>query len=227
MWIIGLTGAMGAGKSLVSSYFRWLGIPVHCSDEFIHSLFENDPDVRKQIKHLWPNVVVKGKIDRFLLGEHVLYSPVNLRLLEDLLYPKLAKSQKDFLKKNQRLKKKFVVLDVPLLFEVGLAAYCHLIIFISVAPRLRKQRVLKREGMTSRKFYAFEDLQMNERDKKSKADFTLYTGRDKGNILKTIKKIVFVLSQRPMPKWRGKWPETLKRNQYESKSCLGHRNNGL
>jgi len=227
MWIIGLTGALGAGKSLVSSYFRYLGIPVHCSDEFIHFLFEKDQDVHKHIKRLWPDVIVKGKIDRSLLGEHVLFSPRDLRILENLLYPKLAKNQKEFIKQNQKLKKKLVVLDVPLLFEVGLDTYCHDVIFVSAVPTLRKHRVLKRKGMTSRKFYAFEALQMKEREKKRKSTFILYSGRDKGNVLKAIKKIVFYLSQRPIPQWRGRWPDTLKRKRYESKSCLRHRNNWI
>lgn len=224
MWIIGLTGAVGAGKSLVSSYFRSMGIPVHCSDEFVHFLFENDQDVHKQIKRLWPNVIVKGKINRSLLGEHVLFLSDNLRLLENIVYPKLAENQKEFLKKNQKLKKKFVVLDVPLLFEVALDAFCHCIIFVSAMPALRKHRVLRRQGMTSQKFYAIEALQMKERDKKIKANFILYTGRDKGNVLKTLKKIFFLLSQHPIPTWQGKWPKTLKRKNYESKSSLRHRN---
>lgn len=211
MWIIGLTGAMGAGKSLASSYFRHEGIPVHCSDEFVHFLFEKDEDVRKQIKQFWPDVFIKGKIDRSLLSAHVLTSPRDLSRLENLLYPKLAEDQKNFIKKNQELKNKFVVLDVPLLFEVGLDVYCHYVILVSASFHMRKQRVMRRRGMTLQKFYDLEVLQMKEKDKRRKADFILYTGREKGNVLKAIKKVISFLSQQPVPQWQGKWPKNLKR----------------
>ena len=227
MWIIGLTGAMGAGKSLISSYFRHEGVPVHCSDEFVHFLFEKDDDVQRQIKRLWPDVFVEGKIDRSLLANHVLSSSHDLRCLEDTLYPKLAENQKKFIKKNQQLRNKFIVLDVPLLLEVGLDSYCNYVILASAPPSLRKQRVMRRQGMTLQKFHALEALQMKEGDKGKKADLILYSGRDKGNVLKAIKKVIFLLSQQPIPKWEGKWPKNLIRRPYESKSCLRHRNNRI
>lgn len=227
MWIIGLTGAIGAGKSLVSSYFRHEGIPVHCSDEFVHFLFEKDDDVRKRINQLWPDVFVNGKIDRSLLREHVLSSPRDLSLLENLLYPKLAENQKNFIKKNHQLKRRIVVLDIPLLFEVGLDAYCHRVILVSASSRLRERRVMGRTGMTPQKFHTMEALQIKERDKRKKADFIIVSGRDKGNVLKAIKRVSLLLSQQPIPKWQGRWPKNLKRRTYESKSCFRHRNNGI
>lgn len=227
VWIIGLTGAMGAGKSRVSSCFRQMGIPVHCADTYVHFLFEHDTDVQQQIKTLWPDVFVEGKIDRQRLGDRVLSSPLDLQKLEELLYPKIAENQKQFLQKNQYAKEQVVVLDVPLLFEVGLDAYCDYVILISASFIIRKQRVMQRKGMTLQKFYTFERLQMKESERQKRADIILYTGRGKGNALKTVKQILFVLSQRPSPKWQGKWPKVLKRRPYESGNCLRHRNNRI
>jgi dephospho-CoA kinase len=211
MWIIGLTGSIGAGKSVAAHYFRSLGVPVHCSDAFIHFLLEQDKEVFSHIQNLWPDVIVTGKIDRSLLGEHVLSSPQELRQLEGILYPKLAKNQKDFLEENQKLKQSYVVLDVPLLFEVGLDAYCDCVILMSVSPAMRKRRVLKRQGMTPQKLQALEELQMKDLEKKKKADFIIYSGREKGNVLKAIKKVLFFLSRRPTPTWQGTWPMDLKK----------------
>lgn len=225
MWIIGLTGAMGAGKSKVASYFRLEGIPVHCSDTYIHFLFENDLEVQKNIYTLWPEVFVDGKIDRFLLGDLVLTSPYDLGRLEDILYPKLLNDQRKFLQKNQSLKEPIVVLDVPLLFEVGLESYCDYVIVVAASPSLRKERVMKRKGMTVEKFHTLDSLQMKESERRKKADFIIYTGLDKGHALKTVKQILFVLSQRSSPKWQGNWPKKLKRRPHEPRNCFRHRNN--
>lgn len=225
MWIIGLTGAIGAGKSRASTCFRQLGIPVHCADTYIHFLYESDQDVQQQVRRLWPDVFVNGKIDRILLGDRVLSSPHGLNQLEALLYPKLVEDQRNFLKQQQYLRKSFVVLDVPLLMEVGLEAYCDIVILVSAPPFLRQQRVMGRKGMTAKKYSTLGELQMREGERRKKADFILYTGRDKGHALKTIQKILFVLSQQPIPHWQGKWPKNLKRGSHESRNCIRYRDN--
>ena len=227
MWIIGLTGAMGAGKSKVSAVFRQQGIPIHCSDTYIHYLFENDGDVQQQIKSRWPEVFVEGKIDRLLLSNRVLSFPQDLNHLESLLYPKLAEDQKKFIKKNQYLKKPIIVLDVPLLFEVGLDRYCDFVIVVSAPPALRKQRVMRRKGMTVKKFHLLECLHIKESERIKKADFIIYTGLDKGNALKIVQQIILLLSQQPIPKWQGKWPKNLQRVPYESRNCFRYRNNRI
>jgi dephospho-CoA kinase len=227
VWIIGLTGGVGAGKSRVSACFHQMGIPVHCADTYIHHLFENDRDIQQQVRTLWPDVFVQGKIDRLLLGEKVLSSPEDLNRLEGLLYPKLVEDQRKFLKKNQYDKKKFSVLDVPLLFEVDLDAYCDCVILVSSSAGLRKQRVMGREGMTLEKYSTLESLQMKDAERRKKSDFILYTGRDKGYPLKMVQKILLILSQRPIQKWQGKWPKTLNRSPHESRNCIRYGNNRL
>ena len=225
MWIIGLTGAIGAGKSRVSNCFEQMGIPTHCSDNFIHFLFNNDSEVQQKVMALWPSVFVDGKIDRILLGEKVLSSADDLAQLERILYPKLAEDQKKFIKINQYNKEPYVVLDIPLLFEVGLDLYCDYVILISSPPSLRKQRVMGRKGMTDQKFFTLENLQMKDLERRKKSDIILYTGRDKGYPLRMIRKIIFALSQRPIPKWQGKWPKNLIRRPHESRNCFRHGNN--
>lgn len=216
---------MGAGKSKISSCFQQEGIPVHCADTYVHFLFENDREVQRYVHSLWPDVFVGGKIDRLLLGNHILSSLQDLMKLEDFLYPKLAEDQRKFLQKKQSLKVPIVVLDVPLLFEVGLDAYCDYVVIAATSPSLRERRVMKRKGMTVKKFHTLERLQMKESERRKKADFIIYTGLDKGHALKAVKQILFVLSQRPSPKWQGKWPKNLKRRPNESRNCFRHGNN--
>lgn len=227
MWIIGLTGAMGAGKSTLSHSFQSLGIPVLCSDKIIHTLLESDPLVHQKIKALWPEVFVEGTIDRFLLGEHTLSSPDQLRILEGILYPKLAQIQRDFLQLHQKQSTALVVLDVPLLFEVGLNRYCHYVVLAAAPYSLRKKRVLGRKGMSLKKFNFFESQQMPEKERLKYADFIVPTGRGKGSSLKRLEEILLFLSQKPSPPWEGEWPTNLHREPYGQGNCLRHRNNGV
>lgn len=227
MWIIGLTGAVGAGKSTLAEGFRQRGIPVHCADTYVHFLLQHDQDVLFAIRSLWPKVIVEGKVDRKQLGDLVFSSPSDLEKLESLLYPKLAKDQKRFLEENNKRKAPFVVLDVPLLFEVGLDEYCDYVVLVSASPSTRKERVLRREGMTANKFSLLENLQMPDKERKKKADALVYTGREKEKALEIIQQILFILSYLPSPQWQGKWPETLQRRIYEQGNRFRHRNNGI
>jgi dephospho-CoA kinase len=225
MWIIGLTGALGSGKSTLAKYLRQEGVPVHCSDNEIHALLSSDPDVQKKIRDLWPEALIKGKLDRNKLGDLVFFSSSSLAQLESILYPKLMQHQKRFLLENQKYKVPLVVLDVPLLCEVGLDRYCD-VVLMAIAPlSLRKQRVLRRKGMTLMKFKALTDHQMDDQQRRKHADFVIRTGLDKGSILKKIRKILQKVSQKPIPKWQGKWPTHIKRSPYGSQNCIRHRNN--
>ncbi len=211
MWIIGLTGGLGAGKSTLAKYLRQEGVPVLCSDREIHALLSFDLDIQKKIKALWPEVLVGGKIDRNQLANLVVFSFSNLTQLETILYPKLMERQKQFLLKNQRVNVPFVALDVPLLYEVGLDRYCHSVLIASAPLFLRKKRVLKRKDMTLMKFQALVSYQMNERERLKLSNFVIRTGLDKGNILKKVREMLRQLSQKPAPKWQGKWPTHIKR----------------
>lgn len=216
MWIIGLTGGIGAGKSTLAGYLREMGIPVHSADQEIHTLLDTDSEIQQHIKSLWSEVFVNGKIDRNILGERATTSPGGLAKLEKILYPKLAKRQKEFLKKHQREKVPFVALDVPLLLEVGLDKYCHVVILASAPLRMRKERVLTRQGMTLKKFQAFENHQMKNAERKKKVDFIIPCGREKESALKRIQHILKILSKKTQPKWNGYWPSNLKRKVHDS-----------
>jgi dephospho-CoA kinase len=227
MWIIGLTGAIGSGKSTLSNQLRWLGIPVHCADQETHDLLDSNPLIQKQIKNSWPTAFRNGKVNRDLLGDQVLGSYEQLEKLEKILYPHLAKAQFRFLKKHQKLKTSVVAIDVPLLFEVGLDSYCQFVFLAEVPYFLRKQRVLKRKHMTEEKFEALESHQLNQSVRRKMADVIIPTGLGKGSSLKRIKEILHILSQKKVHAWQGKWPTTLQKEPNDKRNRLRYRNNWI
>ena len=211
MWVIGLTGALGAGKSTLSKHCQALGFPIHCADRAIHTLLASDPDVSQQIYSLWPSVFNKGSVDRFLLGGLVQSSPEFLPKLESILYPKLAALQKDFLDCQNENGAPLVILDVPLLLEVGLAPYCHSII-LAVAPKsLREERVLGRPGMSKEKFDFFEANRMSDDLRLPLAHTIISTGRPDVDSLRALEETLEKFSKESSPPWCGNWPSTLER----------------
>ena len=72
MYLIGLTGSIGMGKSLTASLFQKQGVPVYDADAAVHALYEKDGAAVAPIGALVPEAVVDGTVERAILGAHVL-----------------------------------------------------------------------------------------------------------------------------------------------------------
>lgn len=218
VWIVGLTGAIGAGKSTIACQFQSLGAPIHCADREIHRLLKEDETIKEKVRNRWPGVTVGGDINRSLLAEAVLGDPQQLRDLENILYPGLVKSQKSFLENHQKIKTPLVILDVPLLMEVGLYKYCHKAILVEAPFLIRRWRVLRRSGMPIEKLKKFESQQFPDEIRRKHADFIIATGRGKRSSLEMVKRILAILERETAPAWEGRWPRILKREPYEKRN---------
>ena len=62
MFILGLTGSIGMGKSTTAKFFREAGVPVHDSDAVVHRLYEGEAVA--PVEAAFPGVAVDGKVDR-------------------------------------------------------------------------------------------------------------------------------------------------------------------
>ena len=112
---IGITGPVGAGKSLVSKYLEKKGFIYLNSDGIVHSLYK-DKNVQKQIKALIPELkIVNGEIDRQHLKNYLLDNPKKKVKLEKFIHAKVSDEIELAIKKAKK-SDKFVV-EVPLLFE--------------------------------------------------------------------------------------------------------------
>lgn len=188
MEIIGLTGSIGMGKSLVASLLKTLGIPVFDSDGCVHALL-NGRALAPVLK-LFPNIWDKQTqtIDKRALGEIIFKSDKAKETLESILHPMVWEEQQKFIAKCKRAKKKMVVLDIPLLFETGRDMICNRVICVTAPEFVQRQRVLSRKNMTIEKFTAILDSQIPDKDKQKMADIVIPTGLGRRATLNHLKK---------------------------------------
>ncbi len=178
MQIIGLTGSIGMGKSTVAAMLRRLRIPVHCADEAVHELLGPKGGAVASVAKLYPAAhnTKTHSIDRAVLGKAVFHDAAMMRKLEAILHPLVRVSEKKFLQRNCALRKKRVVLDIPLLYETGRQRSMHRVMMVSAPSFIQRQRVLSREGMTAEKLHAIIRKQMPDADKRKRADVVIPTG---------------------------------------------------
>lgn len=175
MFVLGLTGSMGMGKSTTAAMFRAEGVKVHDSDATVHALYRGE--AAGVIERAFPGTVHGGCVDRSLLAAHVLEDPAALRRLEAIIHPLVAASRDCFLAEAAQGGSRLVVVDVPLLFETGLDRRVDAVVLVTAPEAVQKQRVGNRPGMTSDRIQVILAKQMPDLEKRARSHFVIDTGR--------------------------------------------------
>jgi dephospho-CoA kinase len=169
MFILGLTGSVGMGKSVTAKFFAEEGVPVHDADAAVHRLYEGEAVA--PIEAAFPGTTAEGKVDRVKLANCVLGDPAALLKLEGIVHPLVRREAERFLTAAEKSGSDIAVLDIPLLYETGGDKRCDAVVVVSAPPEVQRERVMARPGMTAEKFAAILAKQMPDAEKRAKADF--------------------------------------------------------
>ena len=175
MFILGLTGSIGMGKSTTANFFREAGVPVHDSDAVVHRLYEGE--AVGPVETAFPGVTVAGKIDRGKLAERLVGRPEAIKQLEAIVHPLVRTVSERFIGENEARGARFIVLDIPLLFETGRDNKVDAVVVVSAPADVQRARVLKRPGMTAAKLDALMARQMSDAEKRARAHFVVDSSR--------------------------------------------------
>ena len=175
MFILGLTGSVGMGKSVTARFFAEAGVPVHDADAAVHRAYEGL--AVPAIEAAFPGTITDGKVDRTKLSARVLGDGAALKRLEAIVHPLVRESEQQFLADAERRGEKVVLLDIPLLFETGGERRVDAIVVVSAPPEAQRARVLARPGMTAEKLEAVLAKQLPDAEKRRRADFVVDSSR--------------------------------------------------
>jgi dephospho-CoA kinase len=175
MFILGLTGSLGMGKSATAKMFAEEGVPVHDADAAVHRLY--DGEAALQIETAFPGTTKDGKVDREKLGKLVLGDADAIKRLEQIVHPLVATTTARFLAKAERQGASVAVLDVPLLFETGGDARCDAVVVVSAPADVQRTRAFERPGMSEGKLAAILAKQIPDAEKRARADFVVDTSK--------------------------------------------------
>jgi dephospho-CoA kinase len=189
MFVLGLTGSIGMGKSETAKMFRRLGVPVYDADAEVHKLLARGGEAVAAVEAAFPGVVKDGAVDRQALGARVFGKPDELRRLEAILHPRVGARQRRFLARHAARGTRLVVLDIPLLFEGNGEARCDATVCVSAPPGLQKWRVMRRPGMTEQKFHDIVARQVPDKVKRQRADYVVLTGLGRAESFRHVARI--------------------------------------
>lgn len=175
MFILGLTGSIGMGKSTTAKFFAEEGVPVHDADAAVHRLYENE--AVPLIEAAFSGTTGDGKVDREKLAKRVLGDKAAIARLEQIVHPLVAEVRERFLRDAEASGAKVAVLDIPLLLETGGDARCDAVVVVSAPGDVQRTRSFERPGMTEEKFAAIIAKQMSDAEKRARADFVVDTSQ--------------------------------------------------
>jgi dephospho-CoA kinase len=195
MFILGLTGSLGMGKSTTAGFFAEAGVPVHDADAVVHRLYEGE--AAAAIEAAFPGTTAAGKVDRIKLAARVLDDSEALRRLEAIVHPLVREAETRFVADAQARGAKVVVLDIPLLLETASHNRVDAVVVVSAPSDTQRQRVLERPGMTPDKLDALLARQMADSEKRRHADFVVDTSRGYEAARAQVKEILRAVATMP------------------------------
>ena len=194
-FVLGLTGSSGMGKSATAAIFRRHGVPVHDADAAVHGLYRG-PAV-PLIEAAFPGTTAAGVVDRAKLGGEVIGRPDRLKILEAIVHPLVREAEERFLDRAAASGAALAILDIPLLLETNGDTRCDAVLVVSAPPKMQRERVLARPGMTDDKLTAILAKQMPDRVKRARAHFIVDTGRGFASAEAQVRSILACLAGRP------------------------------
>ena len=173
--VIGIIGGVGSGKSTVTAEFAKLGCTVIDADKIAHDLLEKKA-VKKKIVDLFGETVLDstGKIDHKKLADVVFADADKLSSLNEIIHPLVLGRAEELIKRyNRQNEVKAIVLDMPLLVEVGWARRCDKLIFVDCKRQLRVDRAKKMGVFNENQLKIRENFQISLDNKIAIADNTV------------------------------------------------------
>ena len=150
MIILGLTGGIASGKSTVANMFREKGIPVLDSDIYAREAVTPNSPAWVDIKEVFGDeyLLPDGNIDRQKLGAAIFSDAGKREKLNGIIHPRvLARIAKE-LKIAKRKGEPLVIVDMPLLFEIGYDKQVDITVVVNVGQEEQLNRLRSRDNLT-------------------------------------------------------------------------------
>jgi dephospho-CoA kinase len=168
---IGITGGIGSGKSIVSSIFKVLGIPVFDADAQAKNIMQTDDELKAAVIDLFGDAsYYQGQLNRKYIAEIVFKDPSQLEKLNALVHPATIKAGEEWAAKQ---KSPYTIKEAALFFESGSAEGMDYIIGVYAPQHIRINRVMQRDGVSREEVLNRMKRQIQEEVKMRLCDFVI------------------------------------------------------
>lgn len=149
MFVIGITGPIGVGKSYVSEKISRFGIPIIDTDKVYHGLISYYSETVRELEAEFGKEILTSEraVDREKLGRIVFSDPERLSALNAVTHKHIRLETLRLLEEKKSEGCRAVILEVPLMYESGFDAMCDTTVCVVADEYTRLQRIMKRDGI--------------------------------------------------------------------------------
>jgi dephospho-CoA kinase len=170
--IVGITGGIGSGKSIVSHIFELLGVSVYNSDIRSKELLNKDPElISKLIEQFGEEIYTSSGIDRKHFASLIFNDKKLLEISNNIIHPFV---RKDFENWVDAQSSPYVIKESAILFETGIYKQLNKIILVTAPEKIRIKRVQEREQISKDVVLERINNQWEESKKIPLADFVIF-----------------------------------------------------
>ena len=173
--IVGLTGGIATGKSLVAGELKRCGAAVIDADRISREIVEpGKPAYNDIVKEFGPGIIQPdGTVDRKALGNIVFCDPVALDRLNSITHPRIRERIREEAGRLSADGEAIVVLDIALLIEMGVRYEVEKIIVVYCDDEQQVQRLMERDNLTRVEAQKRLSCQMDIKEKLKYADYVI------------------------------------------------------
>lgn len=185
---IGITGSIACGKSTVSDYLISMGYTIIDADKLGHVALTSNDVKRKLAEKFGDKILENNEISREKLGRLVFGNDDNLKILNNIIHPKI----KELILKLQEEHKdeNLVFLDIALLYEANFVDLVEKVVVVYVDEDVQLERLMTRNSLSKEEALKRIESQMSPQEKASLGDFVINNSYNKEETFRQIEEII-------------------------------------
>lgn len=172
--VIGITGGIGSGKSLIARVFATLGIPIYEADDRAKKLIKNDSLLKNQLLELLgPEAYLpSGEYNRAWVASQIFDKPELLKQVNERVHPRVRKDGEEWA--VQHALAPYLLYEAAIMKAAGEGNSFQKVIVVEAPLELRIQRVKQRDNRTEQAIRDIMERQATEEERQRIADYTIW-----------------------------------------------------
>ncbi|MEE0930033.1 MAG: dephospho-CoA kinase [Acutalibacteraceae bacterium] len=197
--VIGITGPTGSGKSTITEHFKNKDCFVIDADVIGKKALESDSPCLRQACTVFGDDIIEadGKLNRQLLAKRAFSTKENTQKLNDITHPWICMQVLktiDTIRSNNR--DPIIIFDAAVLFESKMDIICDYVIAVIAPVKIRKQRIMKRDNISSENAEIRINAQMQDSFYVEKSDFVFDGSSSLDEIYKKADEVINIINKR-------------------------------
>ena len=191
MLVIGLTGGIGTGKSEAARQLEELGALIISADQVGHEAYTVNTEAWEQVVVTFGNGILQDdkEIDRRKLGGIVFSDPSQLKKLNQIMHPRMARIVSDKIEAFRGQGVDTVVVEAALLFEAGWDSLVEEVWVTDASEEIIIGRLRERNGLSEEEAKKRINSQMDRMERIGRSDFVINNSGDMAELGTTIKEL--------------------------------------